>query len=100
MRGEDRMMRQINVGKEYLHFKGNKYLVLAIAKHSETDEPYVVYKALYGDHEIYVRPYAMFASEVDIVKYPEARQKFRFEELDCKSDCDNQNNQDQITVIE
>lgn len=74
-------MRQINVGKEYLHFKGNKYLVLAIATHSETQEKYVVYKALYGSEEVYIRPYSMFASEVDKDKYPEVAQKHRFEEL-------------------
>ena len=74
-------MRQINVGKRYLHFKGNEYLVIAIAKHSETEEPYVVYKALYGNEEIYVRPYEMFASEVDVEKYPNVSQKFRFEEV-------------------
>lgn len=74
-------MRQINVGKKYLHFKGNEYLVLAIAKHSETQERYVVYKALYGNEDIYVRPYEMFASEVDTEKYPNAHQEFRFEEL-------------------
>lgn len=74
-------MRQINVGKEYLHFKGNKYLVLAIATHSETQEKYVVYQALYGSEEIYVRPYSMFASEVDREKYPDVTQKHRFEEL-------------------
>lgn len=74
-------MRQINVGKKYLHFKGNAYLVLAVATHSETQEQYVVYKALYGDENIYVRPYEMFASEVDAEKYPDVAQKFRFEEI-------------------
>jgi len=65
-------MRQINAGKKYMHFKGNEYEVIDIAIHSETKEKYVVYRALYDDEKIYVRPYDMFASEVDKNKYPEA----------------------------
>ena len=73
------MQSSIKVGRVYRHFKGNNYLVLAIAKHSETGESYVVYKALYGDCQTYIRPYSMFASKVDIEKYPNVTQKFRFE---------------------
>ena len=48
------------------HYKGNCYEVLGTAKHSETLEEFVVYKALYGEGEIWVRPLEMFGEEVNI----------------------------------
>ena len=50
----------------YKHFKGNKYELLDIAKHSETLEEMVIYKALYGDGGIWVRPSSMWDEEVEI----------------------------------
>ena len=48
----------------YRHFKGNEYEVLGTALHSETREPYIVYRPLYGDGGLWIRPAAMFAETV------------------------------------
>ncbi len=48
----------------YRHFKGNEYEVLGVARHSETHEPLVVYRPLYGDGGLWVRPLAMFTETV------------------------------------
>lgn len=68
------------IGGIYRHFKGNLYEVKAIAIHSETEEKMVVYQALYGEGDTYVRPYESFISKVDREKYPDADQEYRFEE--------------------
>lgn len=49
----------------YRHYKGNEYEVIEIAKHSETLEPMVVYRALYGDHGVWVRPAEMWNEHID-----------------------------------
>ena len=72
-------MNEIQIKGIYRHFKGKEYLVEDIAKDSETQEKYVVYRALYGENELWIRPLSMFLEEVDHTKYPDAKQKYRFE---------------------
>lgn len=54
----------IKVGR-YRHFKGNEYLVIGVAKHSETLEEMVVYRALYGDGGLWVRPSSMWDETIE-----------------------------------
>ena len=55
---------ELKKGK-YRHFKGNEYEVIGVARHSETEEPMVVYRALYGEGGLWVRPLAMWNEQVD-----------------------------------
>lgn len=66
-------------GETYRHFKGNTYKILAIAKHTETEEELVVYQSLDKEENVYARPLAMFTSKVDREKYPDIEQEYRFE---------------------
>ena len=50
----------------YRHYKGNRYEVIDIVRHSETEEELVLYRALYGEQSLWVRPLAMFAESVNV----------------------------------
>ena len=78
-------MRELKIHGIYKHFKGDYYLVEDVAMHSETKEEYVVYRRLYGDGGLWIRQKDMFLSEVDHEKYPDVKQKYRFELQDIKS---------------
>ena len=72
-------MQTIQSGRIYRHFKGDYYLVEAVAKDSETNTDMVIYRKLYGDGGLWVRPLSMFLSKVDRDKYPEVSQEYRFQ---------------------
>ena len=81
---QEEIHRDLYVGGTYRHFKGFIAKVITVAIHSETHKPLVVYKCTgKGDCDhadgIYARPIEMFLSEVDHEKYPDVKQKYRFE---------------------
>ena len=78
-------MNELKINGVYKHFKGDYYLVEDVAKDSETKEDIVIYRRLYDDGGLLLRPKEMFLSEVDHIKYPNVKQKYRFELQDVKS---------------
>lgn len=85
--------RDIEVGDLVRHFKrewvsaeSQEYLyrILAFAQHTENGEKLVIYQAIYPPYKTCARPYAMFMSEVDREKYPDVKQKYRFEKVETK----------------
>lgn len=89
---EDEEEQRLRPGDIVKHFKretiigekGNQYLymIVDIAIHTETEEKLAIYRALYGDFKVYARPYDMFIGKVDYEKYPNVKQKYRFEKFD------------------
>ncbi len=85
-----KVVRKLHVGDVVRHFKRETeassstdylYKIVAFAEHTETGESLVIYQSLYPPFNIWARPYDMFMSEVDKEKYPEIKQKYRFEAL-------------------
>lgn len=72
-------MREIKIKGIYKHFKGDYYLVEEVGKDSDTQDSVVIYRHLYGDGSVCVRPLDDFLSEVDHNKYPTVQQQYRFE---------------------
>ena len=88
---KDAVERDIHVGDIVRHFKREwvsedtseyLYKVLAFASHTETGARLVIYQGMYAPFKICARPYDMFMSEVDREKYPDVKQKYRFEKLE------------------
>lgn len=72
-------MNELKLKRVYRHFKGDYYLLEDVARHSEDGEEYVIYRKLYGDGSLWIRPKAMFLEPVDRAKYPDCPQKYRFQ---------------------
>lgn len=80
------MRTEPKYGEVWTHFKKKDYRIIGVAEHTENKKKFVVYRAMYGGFELYVRPYEMFMSEVDRDKYPNAKQKYRFEKKEAQTE--------------
>ena len=78
------MRNKLVVHGVYRHFKGGMYIVEGVALDSESEGELVLYRALYGEKKLWARPLEMFLSEVDYKKYPDVKQKYRFELVEMK----------------
>ena len=78
---ENMMKERMQPGDRVRHFKGKEYEILCFARDSETQAELVVYRALYGECGVWVRPMDMFFSPVDREKYPDVTQRYRFERI-------------------
>ena len=74
-------LKENMVGRRYKHFKVRTYIVNDIAVHTESDEIMVIYKCFTDPFVTWCRPLSMFTSDVDRIKYPDVKQKKRFEPL-------------------
>ena len=78
-------MRKVKIHGIYQHFKGDYYIVEDLAINSEDLSTCVVYRSLYGDGTLYVRPLELFLGEVDHKKYPNVKKKYSFTLVKVKS---------------
>ena len=72
-------MNELKLKRVYRHFKGDYYLLEDVARHSEDNTEYVIYRKLYGDGSLWIRPKEMFLEPVDREKYPDCEQEYRFQ---------------------
>lgn len=79
------MTEEVKIHGVYKHYKGDLYIVEDIGRHSETLEKLVIYRALYGDNELWCRPYDMFLEELNQEKQAKFGQIHRFELQHIKS---------------
>ena len=76
---------EVKANRIYRHFKGDNYIVIDTALNNEDGRVYVIYRALYGDGQLFVRPIEDFCARVDRNKYPNATQEYKFELQDITS---------------
>lgn len=81
----EELNRTIAIGRVYRHFKGNYYLVEGLACDADTAQTMVIYRPLYGESGLWVRPLEEFLSKTDRDKYPNTDQEYRFELMEIPS---------------